>query len=125
MRTLWGVTTAVVVALALVATGGPQANLRAEQGGDANVVVDPSLYGTLSYRSLGFSRGGPATAVAVAVAEADPNVVYVGTGSACPRGNISAGVGMYKSLDAGTTWQHIGVCAPCQIARVQVHPKDP
>ena len=38
---------------------------------------------------------------AIAVAESDPNVIYVGTGSACPRGNISPGVGLYKSTDAG------------------------
>ena len=61
---------------------------------------------------------------AIAVADSDPNVIYVGTGSACPRGNISAGVGMYKSLDAGKTWSYIGLCRDCQIGHIRVHPKD-
>ena len=46
---------------------------------------------------------------AIEVSESNPNVIYVGTGSACPRGNVSPGVGMYKSTDAGKTWQHIGL----------------
>ncbi len=46
---------------------------------------------------------------AIAVAESNPNVIYVGTGSACPRGNVSPGDGMYKSTDAGKTWQHVGL----------------
>ncbi|MEL7046346.1 MAG: glycosyl hydrolase, partial [Pseudomonadota bacterium] len=45
----------------------------------------------------------------VAIAESDPNIVYVGTGSSAIRGNVSAGVGMYKSTDAGETWSHIGI----------------
>jgi len=45
----------------------------------------------------------------IAVAPSDPNVIYVGTGSAYPRGNVSAGVGMYRSTDAGNTWKHIGL----------------
>ena len=45
----------------------------------------------------------------IAVAPSDPNVIYVGTGSAYPRGNVSAGVGMYRSTDAGKTWKHIGL----------------
>ncbi len=61
---------------------------------------------------------------AIAVAPSDPNVVYVGTGSACPRGNISNGDGMYRSLDAGATWTHIGLEAAGQIGRIAVHPKD-
>lgn len=61
---------------------------------------------------------------AVAVANSDPNVVYVGTGSACPRGNISPGVGMYRSTDAGSTWQHIGLPEAGQIGDIQVHPQD-
>ena len=62
---------------------------------------------------------------AVAVSESDPQVVYVGTGSACLRGNIQAGMGMYKSTDAGATWQLSGLEDGGQIARVQVHPRDP
>src|SRR5262249_18422356 len=46
---------------------------------------------------------------AIAVSESDPNVVYVGTGSACIRGNVSPGIGVYKSTDAGHTWKHIGL----------------
>ena len=62
---------------------------------------------------------------AVTVADSDPSVVYVGTGSACPRGNISPGIGMYRSDDAGTTWKHIGLDDAGQIAKLAVHPDDP
>jgi photosystem II stability/assembly factor-like uncharacterized protein len=62
---------------------------------------------------------------AIAVAPSDPNVVYVGTGSACVRGNVSAGDGVYKSTDAGATWRHVGLADAGQIARIHVHPSDP
>ncbi len=62
---------------------------------------------------------------AVAVAPSDPNVVYVGTGSAAPRGNISPGVGLYKSTDAGATWKAVGLEKAGQIGKVVIHPKDP
>ncbi|MBI2221943.1 MAG: glycosyl hydrolase [Acidobacteria bacterium] len=61
---------------------------------------------------------------AIAVADSDHNVVYVGTGSACIRGNVSPGIGMYKSTDAGRSWQHIGLDDAGQIARVRVHPSN-
>ena len=62
---------------------------------------------------------------AVAVAPSDPNVIYVGTGSACPRGNISNGDGIYRSTDAGKTWQHMGLDETGQVGRIVVHPDDP
>src|SRR5919109_1330143 len=46
---------------------------------------------------------------AVAVADSDPSVVYAGTGSACPRSNVSPGIGVYRSGDAGKTWTHAGL----------------
>jgi hypothetical protein len=61
---------------------------------------------------------------AIAVAPSDPNVVYVGTGSACPRGNISVGDGIYKSTDAGKTWKHVGLRQAGQIGKIRVHPQD-
>jgi photosystem II stability/assembly factor-like uncharacterized protein len=68
---------------------------------------------------------GSASIGAVAVAASDPNIVWVGTGSACPRGNISSGDGVYKSTDAGDTWRHMGLDEAGQIGRVIVHPTDP
>ena len=62
---------------------------------------------------------------AVEVAPSDVNVVYVGTGSACPRGNVSVGDGIYKSTDAGATFEHIGLPEAGQIGAVRVHPNDP
>jgi len=63
---------------------------------------------------------------AVAVAESDPNVVYVGMGEHAVRGVMTHhGDGMYKSTDAGKTWKKIGLDATQHIARVVVHPRDP
>ena len=62
---------------------------------------------------------------AVAVAPSDPNVIYVGTGEACLRGDISYGDGMYKSVDGGKTWAHIGLDDSRHIAKILVDPRDP
>ena len=62
---------------------------------------------------------------AVAVAPSDPNVIYVGTGSACPRGNISVGNGVYRSTDGGRSWAHAGLEAAGLIGRIVVDPDDP
>tara|TARA_B100000029_G_C17589716_1_gene962144 strand:- start:454 stop:3420 length:2967 start_codon:yes stop_codon:yes gene_type:complete len=61
---------------------------------------------------------------AVRVAGSDPNVIYVGQGSADIRGNTSTGRGMWKSMDAGRTWTFIGLPEAGQIGRVEVHPAD-
>jgi len=61
----------------------------------------------------------------IKIAPSDPNVIYVGTGSGCPRGNISVGDGIYKSTDAGKTWTHIWKPGFVQIPQMVVHPDDP
>jgi len=62
---------------------------------------------------------------AIAVAESDPNVVYVGMGESHIRGNLSHGDGVYKSTDGGKSWKNVGLSDSRQIARVRVHPKNP
>jgi photosystem II stability/assembly factor-like uncharacterized protein len=62
---------------------------------------------------------------AVAVAASNPSVVYVGTGEADMRSQISFGNGMYKSTDAGSTWTHIGLDGTRQIGKVIVDPGNP
>jgi len=61
---------------------------------------------------------------AVAVAPSDPNVVYVGMGSACIRGNTSPGDGIYRSTDAGKTWKRVGLEEGGQVGRIVVHPTN-
>ncbi|MGH9669068.1 MAG: VPS10 domain-containing protein [Terriglobales bacterium] len=61
---------------------------------------------------------------AIAVAESDPNVVYVGSGEACIRGNISYGDGVYKSTDAGKHWKNVGLKDSRHIGAVIINPKN-
>jgi len=61
----------------------------------------------------------------IAVAQSDPNVVWVGTGEAFIRSNVSIGNGVYRSTDGGTTWEHKGLDTSGRIGRIVVHPGDP
>ncbi|HTM25253.1 MAG TPA: hypothetical protein VL225_08670 [Vicinamibacterales bacterium] len=61
----------------------------------------------------------------IAVADSDPNVVYLGTGSDDVRSNVSTGRGIYKSIDAGKTWTFAGLRGAGQIGGVRIHPTDP
>ena len=62
---------------------------------------------------------------AVAVAAADPKVVWVGTGENNPRNSVSYGDGVYKSTDGGQTWKHMGLKESYQIGRILIDPEDP
>jgi photosystem II stability/assembly factor-like uncharacterized protein len=63
---------------------------------------------------------------AIAVAESDPNVVYVGMGEHAVRGVMTShGDGVYRSTDAGRTWTHLGLENTRHISRIRVHPEDP
>jgi photosystem II stability/assembly factor-like uncharacterized protein len=61
---------------------------------------------------------------AIAVSRSDPNVIYVGMGESCIRGNVSHGDGVYRSTDAGKTWTHLGLEDTRNIGQVRVHPED-
>jgi photosystem II stability/assembly factor-like uncharacterized protein len=63
---------------------------------------------------------------AVAVAESDHNVIYAGTGESPIRGvTTSHGDGVWKSTDAGKSWQHLGLKESGQISRIKIHPQNP
>ena len=81
---------------------------------DGGTTWEPVTDGQITSSSVG----------AVAVCEADPDVVYIGTGETQLRGNVIQGDGVYKSNDAGATWAHVGLAATQNVARIRVHPED-
>jgi photosystem II stability/assembly factor-like uncharacterized protein len=62
---------------------------------------------------------------AIDVADSNPNVIYVGTGSEAIRSNVILGRGVFKSTDGGRTWQSVGLREIGQIGQLKVHPKNP
>ena len=82
---------------------------------DAGVTWTPITDGQVPLGSTG----------SVAVADSDPNVIYLGTGSDDVRSNVSTGRGMYKTTDGGKTWKFIGLYNAGQIGAVRIHPTDP
>lgn len=62
---------------------------------------------------------------AIAVAPSNPDILWVGTGEANARNSVTWGDGVYKSLDAGKTWSHMGLKTTEHIGRVAIHPTNP
>lgn len=82
---------------------------------DAGITWHPVSDGYFATGSIG----------AIAVAESNPDVVWVGTGSDGIRSNVIIGKGVYRSADAGETWEHVGLESVGQIGAVLVHPSNP
>ncbi len=62
---------------------------------------------------------------AISVAQSNPSIIYVGTGEADFRSNLTYGNGVYKSTDGGSTWKHMGLYASRHISRIVIDPQNP
>ena len=82
---------------------------------DSGTTWFPVTDGQISSSSIG----------AVAVAETNPDVVFIGGGETQLRGSITQGDGVYKSSDGGETWRHVGLRDTQAVARIRIHPVNP
>jgi photosystem II stability/assembly factor-like uncharacterized protein len=78
---------------------------------------------TWSNVSDGFFK--TASVGALAVADADPNVIYAGMGETTIRTDVSHGDGVYKSTDGGQSWRHLGLAETRHIGKIRIHPQNP
>jgi photosystem II stability/assembly factor-like uncharacterized protein len=83
-----------------------------------------SVNGGLTWTSV-FDDQPVASIGAIAVNQANPDIVWVGTGEANPRNSVSIGNGIYRSLDGGRTWAHLGLEKTEHISHIVLHPTDP
>lgn len=119
-------------------------NIGPFRGGRANavtgVVGSPNLYyvgytgggvwktedGGLHWKNISDGSFKSGSVGDIAVAATDPNVIFVGMGEHAVRGVMTTyGDGIYKSIDAGKTWQHLGLEKTRHISDVVIHPKNP
>jgi len=92
--------------------------------GAASGGVWKSTNGGLTWEPL-FDDQPVASIGAIAVFQPNPDIVWVGTGEGNPRNSVSVGNGVYRSLDGGKTWAHLGLEKTERIYRIVVHPTDP
>jgi photosystem II stability/assembly factor-like uncharacterized protein len=71
-----------------------------------------------------FEKDGAPSIGSLAVAQSEPNTVYVGTGEACIRGNISHGDGVWKSVDGGKSWKNVGLKDTRAIGKLIINPRN-
>ena len=109
----------------VVAVGGNPQDRNVYYFGSTGGGVWKTVDGGLSWRNVSDGYFQYASVGALAVAHSDPNVVYVGMGETSIRGNVSRGDGVYKSTDAGRTWQHMGLAETRNIGEIQIHPTNP
>ena len=81
--------------------------------------------GGVTWRSVSDRFFGTSSVGAVAIAESNPDVVFVGMGEVALRGNVIQGDGIYKTVDGGKTWTHMGLDQTMAIGRIRVHPSNP
>ncbi|MDJ0835472.1 MAG: glycosyl hydrolase [Acidobacteriota bacterium] len=77
------------------------------------------------WESVGDGQFQMGSVGAIALAPGNPDIMYVGMGEPQLRDSVSWGDGVYKSIDGGKTWQHLGLEKTRHIARVRVHPQNP
>ncbi len=82
---------------------------------DSGTTWFPVTDGQISSSSIG----------AVAVAETNPDIIFIGGGETQLRGSITQGDGVYRSTDGGATWRHMGLRDTQAIARIRIHPVNP
>ncbi|HKI03719.1 MAG TPA: hypothetical protein VKK31_17195 [Thermoanaerobaculia bacterium] len=83
-----------------------------------------SVNGGLTWTPL-FDDQAVSSVGALAIYQANPDVVWVGTGEGNPRNSVSVGNGVYRSMDGGKTWMHLGLEKTERIYRIVLHPSDP
>jgi len=81
--------------------------------------------GGTTWRPVTDGQLGSSSVGAVAVAQSNPDIVYIGMGETELRGNIMQGDGVYKTTDGGRTWKHMGLENTQAIARIRVSPTNP
>lgn len=81
--------------------------------------------GGQTWRNVSDGFFNAASVGAIAVSQADPNVIYAGMGEATIRGNVAHGDGVYKSADGGSSWRHVGLSDSRHIGKIRIHPTNP
>ena len=92
--------------------------------GSVNGGVWRTTNGGLNWDNITDGKSDISSVGAITVAPSDPNVVYVGTGESQLREDLTFGTGMYRSTDAGQSWQHLGLTDAQQITDIVVDPRD-
>ena len=83
-----------------------------------------STGGGTEWKSI-FDKENAASIGAIAIYQKNPDIIYVGTGEGNPRNSQNMGGGVYKSLNAGKTWEFLGLEQTRTIHRIYVHPENP